>query len=381
LRGRRLLELGEIDRFDPVIRHAAMIGLEGHGEPLVHPQFEEIVQKLKGMMDPRCRTYIITNAAHLDKHLERVLSLGVNQYNISLNAATPETHQKIMGLGVDAFDRITASIGRLADFKRKHDAGNRIGINVTLVVTSESIHEVAAFVKLANVIGATQITLRTLLPTDRLIPGLNYHLLPPYLHPNFEEHRADAIEAIKESSVPVETNVESWSSPVLTDRLIQEIRENPPTILAKAEARTSLEMQQLRPAIKRLENITTRGEPRPDGTYERLTMGTDDNAPDPYGRTSWYKCFDVYGIFHMNDFFFLLRPCCYMDAIPGFEFIKFDGSYDFFEAWNSPAMVMLRRRLKDGPLFSMCKRCPAQPQYDLENVSASDLNTLPREEM
>jgi hypothetical protein len=123
-------------------------------------------------------------------------------------------------------------------------------------------------------------------------------------------------------------------------------------------------MQGLRPELRRLENIQTRGEPRSDGTYERLSMGIDDNAPDPYGRTSWYQCFDVYGIFHMNDFYFLLRPCCYMDAIPGFEFIKYDGSYDFFEAWNSPAMVTLRQRLKEGPLFSMCKRCPAQPQYN-----------------
>jgi hypothetical protein len=180
------------------------------------------------------------------------------------------------------------------------------------------------------------------------------------------------MEAIENSRVPVEANVESWSAPVLTERLKQEIGQNPPAILSKTEARTSREMQGIRPELKRLENIVTRGEPRSDGTYERLSMGIDDNAPDPYGRTAWYQCFDVYGIFHMNDFYFLLRPCCYMDAIPGFEFIKYDGSYEFFEAWNSPAMVTLRQRLKEGPLFSMCKRCPAQPQY--KNTGQSVVN-------
>ena len=69
-------------------------------------------------------------------------------------------------------------------------------------------------------------------------------------------------------------------------------------------------------------------------------------------------CKAVYYNLYINELFFKLNPCCYLYQIPGYEDIRFDGSYDFFEAWNSPAMVELRRRLNEGPLFGACKRCP-----------------------
>lgn len=52
-------------------------------------------------------------------------------------------------------------------------------------------------------------------------------------------------------------------------------------------------------------------------------------------------------------------PCCYLNAVPGYEKVFYDGEGDFFEAWNSPGMVELRRRLKEGPLFNMCTKCPS----------------------
>ncbi len=51
-------------------------------------------------------------------------------------------------------------------------------------------------------------------------------------------------------------------------------------------------------------------------------------------------------------------PCCYMVGVPGHDQVMWDGTGDFFEAWNSPAMIALRTRLRDGPLFNMCTKCP-----------------------
>src|SRR5262249_30360418 len=61
LRGLRTLKLEELDRFAVVLRHAAEVGFEGHGEPLVHPEIETLILRLTEILDRRCMKYIITN--------------------------------------------------------------------------------------------------------------------------------------------------------------------------------------------------------------------------------------------------------------------------------------------------------------------------------
>jgi hypothetical protein len=371
LRGKRLLRLEELDRFEPLLRHAAMLGLEGHGEPLVHPQFEQIVRRLQDMIDPRCRSYIITNAWLLEEKFSLLQDLGINVYNISLNAASAPTHHRVMHLGERAFHKIVRGIRRLIELKERNDLANERAINLSMVVTSENIHEAAAFVRLANELGATQANLRTLLPAQELLAGLNYHLLPPYLHPDFERHRREAVEAIAQSRVPVAADPASWSNPVLPESQLERIRREPPPVLSRAEGRKLV--SRLKEEFRWYAETDSRGEPCAGGQEGPFQAESNfDDVPSPFGRTSPYQCWDVYSVFHMNDFYFLLRPCCYLDAVPGYRYVKFDGSYDFFAAWNSPAMVALRRSLKEGPLLGMCRRCAPQPQFvPLGNLAAA----------
>ena len=84
-------------------------------------------------------------------------------------------------------------------------------------------------------------------------------------------------------------------------------------------------------------------------------MGVLEN---PYNRKPGYACKFVYQNFNLGEFTFVLNPCCYMYSVPGYERMVYDGVGDFFEIWNSPALVEVRRRLKDGPLFSHCMKCP-----------------------
>src|SRR5262245_10750707 len=135
LRGVRTLKVDELDRFAVVLRHAAEVGLEGHGEPLVHPEIDTVIQRLTEIVDPRCWKYIITNAARLDRYYDMLQALGINNYSISLNAATAETHDAIMGLGADAFDRILASIRRLVAVRNARKAsrpGQELDLQVHL---------------------------------------------------------------------------------------------------------------------------------------------------------------------------------------------------------------------------------------------------------
>ncbi|MER3425350.1 MAG: hypothetical protein C4293_21050, partial [Nitrospiraceae bacterium] len=234
LDGRHILQIEQLEAFAPVLRHAALVGLVGHGEPLAHPRFPELCERLAALLDPRAACYTITNGIYLEKWKDHLETLNVESYSISLNAATPETHNEVMGLGPDAFSKIVRSIGALINLPSR--SGRRRQVHISLVVTQQNIHEVSAFVHLGNGLGVTGIWLRTLLPQGNLVRGLNYHLLPPHLHPRFEEFKREAIDAIRRSKVPVHGYPDTWSHPIFSPKPRQQIEESPPQFITREEA-------------------------------------------------------------------------------------------------------------------------------------------------
>ena len=377
LRGKRLLKLVDLERFSPVLKTAAMISLEGHGEPLVHPQFRDIVQTLRRTVDRRCRFSIITNGLLLDEHLDELLGLGVNVFNVSLNAATQPTHDEVMGLGAGAFARVTGILRELIRRGSEMEAADRPAVNLSLVVTAMNIHEIPAFIQLAESMGASQVNLRTLLPQTELLAGLNYHVLPAYQAPDFDNHVAAARAAIASARVTIDADVPSWSKPIFPEDVQKRIDTKAPEMLSRREGQRVIMMQ--KEDFKGLEKMTSKGELLALGKGDPRWTSSESTVtgPDKSDRKAWFKCADVYTTLHMNDFFFVLRPCCYMDAVPNHDVIKYDGSYDFFEAWNSAAMVSLRKRLHDGPLYSMCTRCPQQLQYPVPEPRGEDYESVP----
>jgi len=83
-----------------------------------------------------------------------------------------------------------------------------------------------------------------------------------------------------------------------------------------------------------------------------------DDGTNPLGREPRFACKAVYYNLYINEFFYRVNPCCYLQQVPGFEEVRLDGDMTFMEGWNSPGMVELRRRLAEGPLFGACMRCP-----------------------
>src|ERR1051326_7738942 len=107
-----------------------------------------------------------------------------------------------MGLGKEAFPRIIEAIAhRIEAGKRSPRPTN---VHITMVVAQQNIAERSALVELGNRLGVTEIWLRSLLPQRGLIPGLNLHEVPPYLHPDFEALRQAAVDAIRTSGVRVQ---------------------------------------------------------------------------------------------------------------------------------------------------------------------------------
>lgn len=317
--------------------------------------------------------------------------------------------------------------------------------------------------------------------------GLNYHLLPPYHHPEFEILREAAVEAIAASQVPVQADPAMWGQPIFAGTLERRIIEHPPAVMSREQALRDHALRRgtahlyeqpkaavhgqpaadeafskVRWAAGRLEVVTpesdgayaasvdiadtTAGSNRrlkvtfdadcksgvlgfglldvhkdvwldrvgvPANTSTRIALETElsgrpirlmvmnggsdcvaaqgsaghlhiepestgpfpvdwtrsvacnsadplDDGTNPLGREARFACKAAYYSLYINELFFRVNPCCYLQRVPGYDEIRLTAPDQFVHAWNSPGMVALRRHLRDGPLYGACMRCPAK---------------------
>ena len=296
----------------PVIRHCYQLDLVGWGEPLIHPQFSHILDVIKGVADPRARMALTTNGVRLDEWIDRLLDANVMDYAISIHAARTETHQDLMGLRPDDFDRVLTATQKLVSRKREF-AG--LSVETVLVVT----------------------------PMEAPRDGLDYHRLPPYLHPEFESLREVALSAIARSRLPIRSDPETWSRPVFSPEWEARLDRIPLT--ARKDRKTYYRTYDIR--------------------WDELGAGEASREQEPcsstanlYDRAAPLYCPSPYTAFYTNGTDRRVIPCVYMHKVPGHEFIHFKPSMTFEQVWNSPAMVAVRRSLHEGPLMPDCLKCP-----------------------
>jgi MoaA/NifB/PqqE/SkfB family radical SAM enzyme len=345
LEGTRITTLEEIDGFEEVLRYARWLGLAGHGEPLAHPRIREILTRLATWLDSRATAYVITNGIYLSGLMDDLIRSRVRQFAISLNAATAATHREVMGLPKGSFEDILESIRGVVARRETHGTT----VSTSMVITQQNLPEVPAFIELANTMGVDRIQLKTLAPVGGPIEGLNFHLLPPYEHPDYPSLKANAVAAIHASSVPVQVDIDSWDVSIFPPDVERTLRVQTLPIVSRDEAVRNRQLRE-----------TWRSQPK----YHEKTSGRvleevlDFDGINPFGRTTPFACRAPYRHLYINDFSFNLSPCCYLPGVPGSEPAVYAGSGRFMEAWNSDALVTLRRRLSDGPLFNMCTKCP-----------------------
>lgn len=351
LDGKGQLTLEQLDMFEPVLRTAVYVGLIGHGEPLSHPRLGEIADRLEDYLDPRASLYTITNGVYLAQWLDRLDQLHLSSISCSLNAATSETHHEVMGLPLGEFPRIIDGLRAVASGRATKTP---IAVSVTLVVTKQNLHEIPEFIELGNDIKATSIYVRTLLPQSSLVPGLNYHLLPPYLHPDFEALRANAVAAIKASSVPVHGEPATWSNPVFPEGLARRIEVGAPVLITRADAMRDKEARANRDTYYLAANRKLCGEPSADPV---LADNLDDGS-NPLDRRAPFRCRAVYNNLYVNELFLRMSPCCYLTNTPGYEEVRIMDVGSIPDAWNAASFRDLRQHLANGPLYGACQRCP-----------------------
>ncbi len=351
LDGKKQLTLDQLEKFEPVLRTAIYVGLVGHGEPLSHPHLGEIAERLEQYLDPRAASYTITNGVYLAKWLDRIDQLRLSSISCSLNAATPATHQTVMGFDPGEFPRIVDTLRILASGK---GSTRPVQVSITLVVTQQNVHEIPQFIELGNELRVQSIYLRTLLPQPDLVSGLNYHQLPPYLHPDFERLRANAIAAMRASAVVVHGEPHTWGTPIFPDDLARRIEAAPPAFISRADAMRS---QEARERGQRAYQVTVRkfrGDPNDHPEFADTLKDTSN----PHDRHPPFRCRAVYNNLYVNELFLRVAPCCYLTKTPGHDEIRLMDMEDIVEAWNAVSLQALRRRLAEGPLYGACERCP-----------------------
>lgn len=208
--------LEEIDKYDALIRHCVNYGFSAYGEPLAHPDFALVAKDISSRMDERASTYLVTNGILLNKLFDAV-DEHCTSISVSINAATPKNHAKRMGVSEKHFPGIIEALGGLVNSSHQ----GRL-VSMSYVVSQDSLEEIPEIIKIANELKIWKLYLNPLCVTDddafkhsKNIAKEQYIQLNANLHPEYDRLRENALAAIAESEVPVESNL--FDKPVETE--------------------------------------------------------------------------------------------------------------------------------------------------------------------
>jgi Radical SAM superfamily len=217
----------EVKHFADALRYAVRISLQGLGEPLAHPHFEEIATEIKKYLNPVAQLEIITNGWLLSgRRWELLKSLRIKDIQVSVNAATDQTHQIAMGSRPGTFDRVVRNIQDVLT-----DPDWRGLLKASLVVTRHSLPEVPKFLDLFVKKGVEIFQLNALLPLTS--PDWGFGRTEQYLDlwcghlPNageLVEKAAKAIAIYRRMGLSITATPEQWLLPVSSSLRINPIQ-------------------------------------------------------------------------------------------------------------------------------------------------------------
>jgi MoaA/NifB/PqqE/SkfB family radical SAM enzyme len=132
------------------MKNAGVVALNlcGGGEPLLHPQFEEILAEALGL---GLQVGVTTNGANLTFPLAKMIAEGCLWTRVSLDAGTPEQYAKTHGPDAD-FDKTIASLTMLASWPDR-----KAVVGASYLTGDTSYIDKAKAVKIAEATGADYI--------------------------------------------------------------------------------------------------------------------------------------------------------------------------------------------------------------------------------
>lgn len=141
---KKQLPFEALDRFlSPVFGSLRLFGLEGNGEPTLYDRFDELLFRVTSR---GAAVYLISNGERLSAdQIALLLASPTDAINFSLNAATAETHRRVMKL--KGWDNVIRNISR---FVRWRGGATAPLLSVSMVVTRDNAHEVQQFLHFAE---------------------------------------------------------------------------------------------------------------------------------------------------------------------------------------------------------------------------------------
>lgn len=184
---KRQLPWDRLEKFlGPTLNTVNMYGIEGNGEPTLYKKFHELTGVISSA---GADSYLITNGSRITPEMIPML-LNYESVTFSVNAATAETHKRVMKL--KDFGQVVWAIKTLV---KARGLSLNPRIYVSFVVYNYNVHELPQFLEFAErELGADVIMIRPLseLGTDAgAVEDLRD--LPPY-----ESDVKDALDATAE---------------------------------------------------------------------------------------------------------------------------------------------------------------------------------------
>jgi MoaA/NifB/PqqE/SkfB family radical SAM enzyme len=138
----------QLDDFKNLIQQLDEFGVEkidfSGGEPLVRKNV--LLECIKFAHSRDMETYLTTNALTIgDRTAEQLVSSGIRYINISLDGASPETHDYLRGVP-GSFSRALSAIDLLKKHIKKHNA--EAEISLATVITNTNLEELKDIHKL-----------------------------------------------------------------------------------------------------------------------------------------------------------------------------------------------------------------------------------------
>ncbi len=180
-----------IDKMKPYLNYAKAVSLHGlEGETLLSPKLLDILSSID---TKRVDTVFASNGLLLTKEIsERLISLGLKEINVSVDAAHPDTYYKIRNN--DGFHILSNNIKQLVSLKKKQGVSFP-NITVNMAIMKENMSEIPEFIDFAHELEVSRVQIRLLVP----IPE-NYEVNTDKFHFNYYEQRvspdSDAFKGI-----------------------------------------------------------------------------------------------------------------------------------------------------------------------------------------
>lgn len=131
--------------------------LHGIGEPLLNREIFDIVACLKARVP-----LVLFNSDAISltaRRAARLIESGLDEYRVSMDAATRETYRQIRG--VDQFDRVVGNVRRLIELER--DLGRPMPrVSLWFTASRTNVEELPKFVRMAADLGVGEVYVQRL---------------------------------------------------------------------------------------------------------------------------------------------------------------------------------------------------------------------------